>query len=328
MRFYCGTAPKRFTLSFGALCHKTAIYERPVETIAPPMSTAAETPADSPIPGRPREIEAVSNIYLVHPAARRLVDWLQRTPVTPNQVSMASVAASGVAAVCYVSMAWPWAAFGGLAFQYLWHVMDGADGDLARRTGRASPRGELIDGVCDHLSQALIYVAFAFAAQRTFGGLAWAAAVAAGASHFVQANAYETGRKAYRRFVYGAPWMRQTGAGTAGPAKALSDLYLAVSDLSSPGERRAEQAMDGAIAAGKTQSARALYRQRFAALVKASGVMDSNTRTLAAFLAILAGRPLWFFVFEFTVLNLALAILAAARLRTNRALAEDLRALA
>jgi len=289
---------------------------------------AAEAPADAPIPGRPREIEAVTNRYLVHPAARRLVDWLQRTPVTPNQVSVASVAASGAAAICYVSMTWPWAAFAGLAFQFLWHVMDGADGDLARRTGRASPRGELIDGVCDHLSQALIYVAFAFAAQRTFGGLAWATAVVAGASHFVQANAYETGRKTYRRFVYGAPWMRQTGAGTAGPAKALSDLYLAVSDLSSPGEGRAEQAMDSAIADGQAAEARRLYRERFASLVKASGVLDSNTRTMAAFLAVLAGQPLWFFVFEFTVLNLALAILATARLRTNRALAEDLRALA
>lgn len=299
-----------------------------METKAPPMSiAAAETPTESSFPGRPREIEAATNIYLVHPVARRLVDWLQHTPVTPNQVSVASVAAAGAAAICYVSMAWPWAAFAGLVFQFLWHVLDGADGDLARRTGRASPRGELIDGVCDHLSQALIYVAFACAAQRTFGGLAWAAAVAAGASHFVQANAYETGRKAYRRFVYGAPWMRQTGAGTTGPGKALSDLYLAVSDLSSPGERRAEQAMDGAIAAGHAAEAHRLYRERFAPLVKASGLMDSNTRTLAAFLAVLAGQPLWFFVFEFTVLNLALATLATARLRANRALAEDLRAL-
>ena len=86
--------------------------------------------------------------------------------------------------------------------------------------------------------------------------------------------------------------------------------------------------MDGAIADGQAAEARRLYRERFAPLVKASGVMDSNTRTMAAFLAVLAGQPLWFFVFEFTVLNLALAILATARLRTNRALAEDLRVLA
>jgi phosphatidylglycerophosphate synthase len=291
------------------------------------MSIAAETPAAAAIPGRPREIEAVTNSYLIHPAARRLVDWLQRTPVTPNQLSVASVAASAAAAICYVGMAWPWGAFAGLAFQFVWHVLDGADGDLARRTGRASPRGELVDGVCDHVSQALIYIAFAVALQSRLGPWAWAAAAAAAASHFVQANVYETGRKSYRRFVYGAPWMRQTGAGVGGPGAWLAGLYLAVSNLTGPGEAQAEQAMDAALAAGKTQSARALYRQRFAPLVKASGVLDSNTRTLAAFMAILAGRPLWFFAFEFTALNLALAVLAAARLRANHDLAVALAAL-
>ncbi|HEY2482590.1 MAG TPA: CDP-alcohol phosphatidyltransferase family protein [Caulobacteraceae bacterium] len=292
------------------------------------MSIAAtQMPATSPIPGRPREIEAVSNTYLVHPVARWLVDRLVETTVTPNQVSVASVAASAAAATCYVGLAWPWAAFVGLAFQFAWHVLDGADGDLARRTGRASPRGELIDGVCDHLSQALIYIAFALVLQSRLGPWAWAAAAAAGASHFVQANAYETGRKSYRHFVYGAPWMRQTGAGVGGLGAWLSALYLAVSTLSDPGEAEAQQAMDAAYAAGKAQSARTLYRKRFVSLVKASGVLDSNTRTVAAFLAILAGRPLWFFVFEFTVLNLALAVIAATRLRANRDFSARLRAL-
>jgi phosphatidylglycerophosphate synthase len=300
-----------------------------VETKALSMSIAdAEMPVESAAPGRPREIEAPSNLYLVHPASRRLTDLLERTAVTPNQVSVASVFASGAAAACYVALAWPWAAFAGLTFQFAWHVLDGADGELARRTGRASPLGELVDGVCDHLSQALIYVAFAFVAQRTISGWAWAAAVAAGASHFVQANAYETGRKAYRRFVYGALWMRQTGAGATGPGKALSDLYLAVSDLSSPGERLVEQAMDGAIAAGHAGVARQLYRERFAPLVKASGVMDSNTRTVAAFLAVLAGRPLWLFLFELTALNAALVGVAVARGRANRDLARRLALLA
>jgi phosphatidylglycerophosphate synthase len=293
------------------------------------MSIAAlHPPIEGAAPGRPREIEAPSNLYLVHPASRRLADVLARTAVTPNQVSIVSVFASGAAAASYVALPWPWGAFAGLAFQFAWHVLDGADGELARRTGRASPLGELVDGVCDHLSQALIYLAFAFAAQRTFGGWAWAVAIAAGAAHFVQANAYETGRKAYRRHVYGAPWMRQTGAGLSGPGQALSAFYLAVSDLSSPGEQLTEQAMAGAIAGGHGAEARRLYRERFAPLVKASGIMDSNTRTVAAFLAVLAARPLWLFVFELTALNVALVGLAVVRRRANRALARRLGSLA
>jgi len=196
-------------------------------------------------------------------------------------------------------------------------VLDGADGDLARRTGRASPIGELVDGVCDHVSQAILYVAFAIMAQRTLGGWAWALALGAGLSHFVQANAYESGRKTYRRWVYGAPWMRQASAG--GP---LAALYLAVSRVTSPGEAAVEAAFGEPDVA-----ARARYRTLFAPLVKASGLLGGNLRTLAAFLAVLAERPAWFFVFELTVLNLVLAWAVVARARRNARLVDELTAL-
>src|ERR1700676_2404981 len=124
-------------------------------------SSASSFPTPlGPAPGRPDEIEEPTNRYLVHPVSRALVNVLIATPATPNQVSVASVFMAGGAALCYAQLAWPWNALAGLAFQFAWHVLDGADGDLARRTGRASTVGELVDGICDHLSQALIYVAF------------------------------------------------------------------------------------------------------------------------------------------------------------------------
>ena len=277
----------------------------------------------NPPPGRPREIEAWTNVRLVHPVSHAVVDILLATPVTPNQVSLASVACAAGAAACYLDLSWPWAAFAGLACQFAWHVMDGADGDLARRSGRASPLGELIDGVCDHLSQVLIYVAFVFILQRHgWGPWAWVIASTAGASHFLQANVYETGRKTYRRWVYGAEWMRQTSASAAGqrgPQRALASLYMAVSNLASPGEARIEAAMAPALA-GDAESAavaRALYRDLYAPLVKSSGVLDSNTRTIAAFASVLAGSPMWFFLFEITVLNMALVWLGRERRRRD-----------
>jgi phosphatidylglycerophosphate synthase len=280
-------------------------------------------PDGSAAPGRPAEIESASNRVVIHPLSRALASALARTPVTPNQVSVASVGVSGAAAWCYLTLAWPWNAIAGFALQILWHVLDGADGDLARRTGRASPVGELVDGVCDHLSQVLVYVALALMAQRSIGSWAWAwaLAVAAGAAHFIQANAYETGRKAYRHFVYGAAWMRQTGAGNSGAGAALARFYLAVSSWMSPGEEDAERAMQGADG-----HARVLYRDRFAPLVKASGLLSSNARTLAAFAAVLVKWPAGFFVFELTVLNLALAVFTVWRARANAQLVQALMA--
>jgi phosphatidylglycerophosphate synthase len=283
-----------------------------------------QSSANPPAPGRPREIEAWTNSHLVHPVSRAVVDVLLATRVTPNQVSLASVACAAGAAACYLGLAWPWAAFAGLACQFAWHVLDGADGDLARRSGRASPLGELIDGVCDHLSQVLIYVALVYVLQRDGWGAwaSWGIASLAGASHFIQANIYETGRKTYRRWVYGADWMRQTSAAPAGqraPQRFLAGLYIAISNLASPGEARIEAAMGRALAGDVAGAAkvRGLYRELYAPLVKASGLLDSNTRTIAVFVGVLAGSPLWFFLFEITVQNIALIWLGRERRRRD-----------
>ena len=244
---------------------------------------------------------------------------------------MASVVPAAAAALAYLYWQTPWGPIAGLAGQLAWHVMDGADGDLARRTGRASPVGELVDGVCDHLSQVLIYLALASSLARSLGGEAWLLASVAGAAHFLQANAYETGRKTYRRWVYGAAWMRQTRTpGARGPRAALAALYIGISSLFSPGEATLEAAMENAIASGpdNARTARGIYREAHQRLVKASGVLDSNTRTLAVFFSMLCGSALWFFLFEAVVLTLAAAGVLVARGRCNRRVEQALAALA
>ena len=99
-------------------------------------------------------------------------------------------------------------ALAGLFFMLLWHIVDGADGDLARMTGRASPTGELVDGVCDYFGNIVMYFAFAFLADDVWGAWAWILAVGAGASHILQTNHAETQRRLYLWRAYGVPWLR------------------------------------------------------------------------------------------------------------------------
>jgi phosphatidylglycerophosphate synthase len=274
------------------------------------MKSSLTSPADlsRPAPGRPLEVESPTNRWLVHPVSRALVDRLIHTSVTPNQVSMFSVVVAAAGAFCYWRLDWPLAALAGLPFWFAWHVLDGADGDLARRTGRASTIGELVDGICDHLSQVLLYVALALVLQRAIGPWAWAWASAAGASHFIQSNAYETGRKTYRRWVYGATWMRQDFAGGNLIQRALGGVYLGVSRLASPGEAQIEATLTPILKAGgaPAAAARKAYLERLAPVVKGGGVLGGNSRTIAAFLSMAAGNPLWFFLYEIVVLNAVL----------------------
>lgn len=272
-------------------------------------------------PGRPVEIEDPSNLYLIHPLSRAVAGLLVPTPVTPNMVSVGSVGFAVGGALSYLYLPAPLGAFAGLAFLFAWHVLDGADGDLARRTGRASPIGELVDGVCDHVSQACLYVAFALMAQPTLGGWAWALAAGAGLSHFVQSNAYESARKTYRRWVYGANWMRQDAAGASGVRALLSGLYLGVAALTAPGENAVEAAM---TPRADDPAVRDRYRAAFAPLVKWAGLMGGNGRTAAGFVAVLIGRPAAFFVIELTMLNVVLIAVTLRRRQSNAALVEAL----
>lgn len=274
---------------------------------------------NQPIPGRPPEIEELANRLWVHPASRALVDRLVLTKVTPNQISFASVAGAMAASVCFVSLPPLWGATMGGAALFLWHVLDGADGDLARRTGRATASGELVDGICDHTSQALIYVSLAMVLQRSMGWWAWPVALASALSHAVQANAYEAGRKTYRHWVYGAPWMRQRPDTSRSFAGRLNILYLGAASIFSPGERLVDQVMENALARGGETSheARKQYKAIQVGLVKRSGLLGSTGRSLAVICSLCAGTPLWLFLYEIFVLNGAMAFFVAWRRRAN-----------
>jgi phosphatidylglycerophosphate synthase len=312
--------------------HKNDMQQRTASIKGPSVSEKGSRDAITGAPGRPTEIEEGTNRFFIHPMSRRVVDVLQNTPVTPNQVSVASMLFAAAGALCFAFLAWPASAVAGLALLIGWHVLDGADGDLARRTGRASPVGELVDGLCDHVSQALVYFALIWLAAPSMGaGLAWALALSAGGCHFVQANAYETGRKTYRRWVYGAAWMRQAPVQNANlPQRLLGGLYMTFSNLSAPGEAAVEAAMEPRLAAGPNEAAaaRATYRAIQLPLVKGSSWLSANNRTVAAFLSVLAGWPTAFFWYELTALNLVLAVVLFERWRRNRAVVAALTALA
>jgi hypothetical protein len=111
--------------------------------------------------GRPRELEDGLNLYLYHPLAARLARLLKPTGISPNAVSVFGCLLVWGAAWAYTGLAWPQRVVAGFTLHLLWHVVDGADGDLARLTGKSSPTGELVDGVCDLAGHIVLYVALA-----------------------------------------------------------------------------------------------------------------------------------------------------------------------
>lgn len=264
----------------------------------------------APRTGKPREVQGWSNAVLFHPAAKRLAAALARTPVTPNAVSVFGAAMVVTAGLLYALVGTTAAILAGFALHLAWHVVDGADGDLARMTGRASPIGEVVDGLCDYGGHVVLYLLLGAALFSQLGWLAWGLAVAAGASRIVQSVYAETQRRTYLWWAYRVPWLRTAG-GVGARAGGLPAVYLRVSALLAAGT----QAVEPFAADGDT---------RLAPLARAEGrrtlplqvLLGANIRTVLLGLAVLAGSAAWFFLAEASVLNL---LLVASILQQRRA---------
>ncbi len=263
---------------------------------------------------RPRELEDALNYHLYHPLAARIARGLASTPITPNMVSIVSGLCVVGAAIAYVQPGWPLTALLGLLLHMAWHVFDGADGDLARLTGRSSAFGEIVDGVCDYASHIILYVVLAIFLQSQIGPIAWLLAAISGASHIVQSNHFEVQRRQYLWWVYGVPWLRSmndksVGKSEAGEGRlaAFGAVYLWLASRLTAGAGP----IDGAVEnAGHDQrrldQIRLVVRQEYLPLLPRLFILSSNHRTVVLGLSMLAGSPSYYFVYQAVVLNIVL----------------------
>lgn len=285
-------------------------------------------------PRRPRELQDSLNYYLYHPLAWQLARALAPTPITPNMVSVVGglfVVAAGIVYFAGASwgLVWPWGALLGMVLHMTWHVVDGADGDLARLTGRTSPMGELVDGICDYAGHVALYILLVFVLGPKIGyGWAWFWALFAGASHVAQANFVEVQRRFYQYWTYGVPWLNNATQNDAALFKDKRGFawilrgfvlgYLRLASGMSPYAMRIDAAVTSAIAADRAGDGTQLARLRAEVqreqrpLLFMLKFLGPNPRAIVLGIAMLLGSPLWYFVYQSLALN-GLLVLAVKR---------------
>jgi hypothetical protein len=284
-------------------------------------SPSASSPApaqrsDAPRTSRPSELEDSLNRFIYHPLAHRLAVALRPTGITPNAVSIVGGLLVLAAAWAYTALSWPQSALLGFSFHLLWHVVDGADGDLARLTGKASPIGEMVDGACDYVSHAILYVALAAFLDDQIGGWAWALGSIAGVSHVLQANHAESQRRTYLWWAYGVPWLKHAEASgdqlfkehwfsrlLGWPARA----YIRLSQAMSPHTDRIDAAAEAALNDPRqSRRLRALVRRASRQSLVLEKLVGPNPKTIILGISMALGSPLYFFLAETLLLNLLL----------------------
>jgi phosphatidylglycerophosphate synthase len=282
-------------------------------------------------PARPTAIEGLSNRLFIHPASDRLAPLLARAGVHPNLVSMAGLA-FGLAAAWLYLRSGHWAGtVAALACMLVWHVLDGADGQVARLTGKASPTGRVVDAIADYSVFILVYIALVYVSDPEQLAWAWTAAVAAGVSHVVQAALYELQREKYIAWT-GADGPLPQGRTPQGEAWRqgafwwLEWAYVRLQRLVGgggiviPGDR-------DSLAPPGSQARRAIasrYARHYAANVRRWGMLSANSHTLAIFAFMMLGWPLGYFLFEALAMNLALVVLLARTRGLDRSFTAEL----
>lgn len=246
-----------------------------------------------PDQSRDRRIEDPTNLWVIHPAARRLLPWFVARGISANMVSVGGLALGMLAAFAYAHWTSGLYALAGLLLSICWLIADGLDGMVARATGTASALGRTLDGVCDHGVFVLIYVVLAISLGNTVE--AWSLALAAGAAHALQSNLYEGERARFHRRCKGVAGSTRVPAGNA-LLRSYDHVAGTLERFSQPFDR-ALRHTDTPLELAQAYGARATGPMRLMSLLSA------NVRVYAIFLACLFGDPRLFWWFELVPLT-------------------------
>jgi len=290
------------------------------------ITTIEEVEREAHEYGRPSSIEDVSNQYFIHPLSDWVVKIGIRLGLSPNLVSFLGLGCGVLAAFMYYQL--PQASYVTGAFVAMigWHIFDGADGRLARATGKTSAFGRIIDGICDHLVFGAVYISLALHLLETGHSPAiWWLVVGAGVSHAVQAAGYEERRQKYQRRLDGIcrEKVQETLLQIDGKQSFLASLYDSAQKLVAGGDYGLDKQLAalGESKEGKHHAATLVAKT--VPMVRTWGLLNANNRTFLIFIFAFIGQPAFYFAFELVVLNFVLLALMVAEWRQEKSLVQS-----
>jgi archaetidylinositol phosphate synthase len=104
-----------------------------------------------------------------HAVARWCIRPLLNTWVTPNHLTTLRLLTGLAAAGAFATPGYFWTCLGGVLFA-ISAVLDRADGELARLTGRSSPGGHWYDLTCDMLVNVVVFIGIGFGLTDRIAG--------------------------------------------------------------------------------------------------------------------------------------------------------------
>jgi phosphatidylglycerophosphate synthase len=253
------------------------------------------------------EIAELADIYFFHPLGSIFARLAGALRVSPTQLTIVGALVGVTGGALLYDERLGLAAF---ALLILHGIIDSADGQFARLTGRVTELGKVLDGGAGYVTHAAIYLAIAAGVMHRGGSgiiLLWM--VLAGIATIAHAQMYEYHRTAYSSVVEGrvprhepakvAPWLRGLYRGYLLMQRWLIGLHAEVDAA----------LLRRAIAGVVRDEDRMRYRDHFYASVRGWNLLGDNTRFYAIGLLACFHRIDLFFAFILLLMNLAFLVL-------------------
>lgn len=133
------------------------------------------------------EAEDKIDLFFYRPLGFAVAKAGGRAGLSPTHLTLLGAIAGLLAGALFYTGPGP-AVLGASGLLLLSGILDSADGQLARLSGRSTPFGRVLDGICDNVVFSAVYIGCTLPLMGKIGWWAWPLAIFAGVSHSMQSS--------------------------------------------------------------------------------------------------------------------------------------------
>ena len=264
------------------------------------------------------EIEELADIYFFRPVGARVARAAGAAGFSPTQVTLVGAAIGVVAGLLLYDER---LGLLGFALLIVHSVIDSADGQLARMTGRVTELGRILDGIGGYMTHAAIYVGILAGFVERGGSVSIIAlALLSAISNTAHAQLYDYFRTSYATIVIKGIVPHEHPPTALAPwARTFLRIYERMQRRFVGSHADVETAIAARSADGAVSDAeRVRYRACFYWPVRGWNFLGDNTRIYAVGVLAWLHHLEWFFVFVLVPMNAAMAALWWWQRRADR----------